>query len=310
MNKPPKPLIVRLGELRPVVDAVELTKGLRGKIVGGKKRFANLMPAEGGMMIELFGSSTFVPIGTGALVHALRVDADFLAGFLRNSTRAFHPAEIVSLDIGEDTVVARCGTLRVTLQIGPAPSSPRKDSVPAAVRTATAVRPPEPEDESARAIGIERRPGLPEFPPPQDEGNENSILATAPTEADLRLSAAERELYRVEEIERELHSSKKRRPDCIGVKFLLLGWLTLIAISELVFGGDILAWLVVACACAVLAEAWADQKAQHEWETERWKKKDQIAAALKRIEILGFTARQKPAQRVLKPRDNKSSSED
>ena len=129
MSKPPKPLTIRLDELRPVVDAIKLTKGLRGKIIGGKKRHAHLVTAEGGMMVEMFGSSTFVPIATGALGQSVRVDADLLAGFLRNSTGAFHPAEIVSLDHGADHLIARCGTLRVTLQLGAAPSNPPRRSV-------------------------------------------------------------------------------------------------------------------------------------------------------------------------------------
>lgn len=97
MSRPPGSLTIRLAELRPVVDAVELTKALRGRMVGGKLRSARLVPVDGGMTVELFGSSTFVPVATGALDCDLVVDANLLAGFLSNSTRAFHPAEIVSL---------------------------------------------------------------------------------------------------------------------------------------------------------------------------------------------------------------------
>ena len=67
MSKRPKLPTIRLGELRPVLDAIKLTKGLRGGIVGGRKRTARLVPAEGGMTVEIYGSSTFVPLMAGAV---------------------------------------------------------------------------------------------------------------------------------------------------------------------------------------------------------------------------------------------------
>lgn len=309
MSTQPRSLSIRLGEFRPVVDAVELTKGLRGKIVGGKKRLAQMVPAEGGMTIEMFGSSTFVPVATGTLSHTQRVDADLLSGFLRNSTRAFHPAEIVSLEVTPEQLIARCGTLRVTLQLGTALSSPRTKDPPTVAPAASEVRAPKPEKGTARTEDIERPPNPPKGPPHAVEADQDNAPETGPTEADLLQHEAECELSRVEEIERKLQSSKRRRPDYNGVKFFLLGLLTLIAISELVFGGDTVAWLVVVCACAACAEAWTDLKAQREWERERRKEKDQIAASLKRIETLGFSARQEPAYWVLKPRSKKNSQD-
>jgi hypothetical protein len=309
MTKPPKPLTIRLGELRPVVDAVELTKGLRGKIVGGKKRLAHLVPVEGGMTVDLFGSTTFVPIATGALVHALRVDADLLAGFLRNSTSAFHPAEIVSFDLGPDTLIARCGTLRVTLQLGTSPSSPRKEQPPAAAMTAKEMRPPEPEKEPVRAEKTERPSDPPKDPPHADESDQDKASATGPTEADLRLSEAEGELDRIEGIERKLQLSKRQRPDYKGASFVMVGWITLVALSELVFGGDILAFVVVISSAAFFAGAWTDSVAELDWKKERWREKDQIPEILKRIELLGFSARQEPSRWVLKPKTKKTSPE-
>lgn len=305
MSKPSKPLNIRLGELRPVVDAVELTKGLRGKLVGGRKCSAHLVPADGGMMVELFGSNTFVPVATGALSHGLRVDADLFAGFLRNSTRAFHPAEIVSLGFGADKLVARCGTLRVTLQLGALPSSQRRDSPSMADRTTADVRPTEAESESARAKDIERSPEPPKSSPPEGKGNQNSASATDPTEADLRLWDAESELDRIEEIERKLQSAKRQRPDYKGLRFLAVGWFLLIALSELVFGGDTLAWVVVISSIAFFAQARADFASENEWKKERWKEERKISEILKRIELLGLSARQEPSRWVLKAKAKK-----
>lgn len=150
MGKPPRSLNIRMGEFFPVVDAVALTKGLRGRIVGGKKRSARLAPADGGMTVEMFGSSTFVPVSKGTLDYELSVEADLLAGFLRSCTRAFHPAEIVDLRIGPDQLTMTCGTLKVTLKLSGAPFSSLQADRSSAARSAT-VLPREPEIEGASA---------------------------------------------------------------------------------------------------------------------------------------------------------------
>jgi hypothetical protein len=300
MSNPSKPLTIRLGELRDVMDAVELTKGLRGKIVGGKKRSAHLVPAEGGMMVEMFGSSTFVPIATSALAQTLRVDADLLAGFLRNSIGAFHPAEIVSLNIAADHLIARCGTLRVTLQLGAAPSSPPRGRPSIAVQTPADVHPPASESEIAPANALESSLKQPESRPAGNDGNQVSTSTKGSTESDLRLWDAETELDRVEEIERKLQSAKRQRPDYTSLKFFGLGWIMLIALSELFFGGNALAWVVVVCSVAVFAEAWVEFAAEREWEKERWKKKDEINEIVKRIDLLGLSASREPSCWVLK----------
>lgn len=299
MSKPLRPLTIRLSELRPVAEAVELTKGLRGRIVGGKKRSARLIPAEGGMLVELFGSSTFVPIATGVLDREFRVDPELFSGFIRNSIRAFHTAEIVSLDVDSGNLIARCGTLRVTLQLGAAPSSQKRVSPSPADRTETDLRPLEVEGERSPVEKVERNSEASKSRSPDDESNRNSTAMVGPTETDLRLGEAERELYRIEEIERYLQSAKRKRPDYEGLRFLAVGWFLLIALAELVFGGDYLPWLVVICSIAFFAEAWTDFAAEHEWEKERWKKKDEIPKILKRIELLGFSARQEPSRWVL-----------
>ncbi len=191
MSRPPGRLTVRLAELRPVVEAVELTKGLRGGIVGGKDRSARLVPAAGGMTVELFGSSTFVPIATGALDHDLSVDANLLAGFLRSSTRAFHPAEIVGLNIGPDHLMGTCGTLKVTLQFGARPHSDPQLSRSPRGRRAIDLRPTKTKSETGPAEDVEPMPERPAGPAPDDEGNRNYNSVKGPTETVLGLREAQ-----------------------------------------------------------------------------------------------------------------------
>lgn len=191
MSRPPGRLTVRLAELRPVVEAVELTKGLRGGIVGGKDRSARLVPAAGGMTVELFGSSTFVPIATGALDRDLCVDANLLAGFLRSSTRAFHPAEIVGLNIGPDHLMGTCGTLKVTLRFGATPSSDLQLRRSPRGRSAIDLCPSKTKSETAPAKDVERMPARPAGPAPDDEGNRKSNSETGPTETVVGLRDAQ-----------------------------------------------------------------------------------------------------------------------
>lgn len=66
-------------------------------------------------------------------------------------------------------------------------------------------------------------------------------------------------------------------PDYKGLKLVAVGWFMLIALSELVFGGDTLAWVVVLCSVAVIAGEWTDSKAESEWQMDRWKEERQIS---------------------------------
>ena len=307
MSKPPRTLTMRLDELRPVVDAVELTKGLRGRIVGGKKRFARLFSTDGGMTVELFGSSTFVPIAIGALDHELSVDANLLAGFLRNCTRAFHPAEIVGLNVGPDHLILTCGTLRVSLQLGAVPSSPRQASRSTAARTATKLRPPEPKSEGDHTEDIEGIAEPSAAPTKETESNQIPSSFTGPTDADLRLGDAEDELDQIEEIERTLTSEKRQRPDYKGLSLLVVGCFLILAIVDLVVGGIHLAWLVLVCSVIFFLEAWSDFSAKYEWEKKRGKKEKEISEVQKRIDLLGYTARQEPSRWVLKLKSKKNA---
>jgi hypothetical protein len=301
MDKPQRMLEIRLGELRPVVDATELTRGLRGKIVGGRKRSARLVPAEGGMSVELLGSSTFVPIAVGTLEKELTVDAHLLAGFLRNSIRAFHPAEIVGLQIGPEHLIGTCGTLKVTLMLGDGPAPSRHGREESLVQTSPELRPMEAE---SKATPVEDNRRIPEPPAGQASGDErsrNGYSSSGPSDADLRRREAESGLYRIEEIERALISAKRQRPDYKALSFVAAGWFLLLALSELVFGGVGLAWWVAAASISVFVEAWSDRTTQFEWEKKCWKKEVEIAEIRKRIEMLGYSARKEPANWVLKP---------
>jgi hypothetical protein len=302
MDKPQRMLEIRLGELRPVVDATELTRGLRGKIVGGRKRSARLVPAEGGMSVELLGSSTFVPIAVGTLEKELTVDAHLLAGFLRNSIRAFHPAEIVGLQIGPEHLIGTCGTLKVTLMLGDGPAPSRHGREESLVQTSPELRPMEAE---SKATPVEDNRRIPEPPAGQASGDEKKpkrLLIVGPP---LMLTCADGKpragLYRIEEIERALISAKRQRPDYKALSFVAAGWFLLLALSELVFGGVGLAWWVAAASISVFVEAWSDRTTQFEWEKKRWKKEVEIAEIRKRIEMLGYSARKEPANWVLKP---------
>lgn len=121
MSKRPKLPTVRLGEFGPVVDAIKLTKGLRSGIVGGRKRTASLAPAEGGMIVSIYGSSTFVPLVAGVLDRELNLDPGFLAGFIMNAIRAFHPGELFTIEVDADQAKFLCGTLQAVLRLLPAP---------------------------------------------------------------------------------------------------------------------------------------------------------------------------------------------
>ncbi|MFP5481144.1 MAG: hypothetical protein ACLGIE_15875 [Alphaproteobacteria bacterium] len=109
--------MIRLGELRPVLDANKLTKGLRGGLVGGRKQTARLRPVEGGLTVEIYGSATFVPWASGSLPQELAVDPSMLAGFITKTTKSFHPAELVTFDLGADRLRLVCGTLEATFKL-------------------------------------------------------------------------------------------------------------------------------------------------------------------------------------------------
>lgn len=113
---------IRLGELRPVLDAIKLTKGLRSGLVGGRKQTARLRPADGGLTVEIYGSGTFVPWAAGSLPHELAIDPGMLAGFLLKTAKSFHPAELVTFDLGTDRLRLVCGTLEVTFKLLSKPS--------------------------------------------------------------------------------------------------------------------------------------------------------------------------------------------
>ena len=309
MSKPQRTLEIRLGELRPVVDATELTRGLRGKLVGGNKRSARLVPAEGGMSIELLGSNTFVPISVGTLERELSVDARLLAGFLRNSTDAFHPAEIVGLYIGPDHLIGTCGTLKVTLMLGASPASRRKGRAETAAQTSRESRPIEDKGKDTPGEGDRRILRPPAKQPKEGEYIGGPTSPSGPTETDLRLQEAESALYRIEELDRVLMSTKRNSPDYGAIRFVTVGWFLLLAISELIFGGDALAWWVAFGSIGFFVEARSDRAAQIKWQMKRWKKEEEIAEIQKRIEMLGYSARKSPPTWVLQPKSQKTKPE-
>ncbi len=115
---------IRLGELRPVLDAIKLTKGLRSGLVGGRKQTARLRPTEGGLTVEIYGSGTFVPWASGSLAQELAVDPGMLAGFITKTSKSFHPAELVTFDLSADHLRLVCGTLEATFKLLVAPPAP------------------------------------------------------------------------------------------------------------------------------------------------------------------------------------------
>ena len=77
----------------------------------------------------------------------------------------------------------------------------------------------------------------------------------------------------------------------------------LIALSELVFGGDTLAWVVVLCSVAVIAGEWTDSKAESEWQMgdlrinfatrQVWKGGKELTLRYKEFELLSLLVSRK-----------------
>jgi len=107
-------LILRLEDLKFVVEALKVVGKKSSKLVNGRDTEAWLLPAPGGFTVAVRGSETFVPVVTGKLEAACAVDADQLAASLRGLMTKAPAAKDVAMHVAHDVVTLVCGALVVS----------------------------------------------------------------------------------------------------------------------------------------------------------------------------------------------------
>ena len=106
---------VRVADPVEVLQSLKVGKGLRGAFVGGLKRKAQLTPDDGGFIIQMKGTGTFVPVASGQLGRTWNVDQAQLIALLTGMTKLGTPDVMVSIVEFPDKIEFRAGTLKASL---------------------------------------------------------------------------------------------------------------------------------------------------------------------------------------------------